>query len=220
MSPVWTVVLVLVSCPGLCCQSAPATVPARFAHLEFAPAPDRSLQTPPPAGFWRTARNAGANALFVALRGHGLEVDYDAVVAAVEVTPSGTNLQTLSTAAVRLGLPMQPALASPETLGTFPRPVLLHLDPQARDVQEGGRIAILVSVDEDEESATLIDGVTAIPSSVSLDDLFQVWSGALLATPPEPPTRAPWQTWGILLGFAVCGFGLGGVGRSLRGRAS
>lgn len=217
MRPLLTLALASLPQPSLPCQSAAATAPPRFAHLDFAPAPDTSLSTPPPAGFWRTARNAGANALFVTLHGHGVDVAYEDVVAAVDVTAHGANLRTLAAAAAHLGMALQPAMASPQTLGTFALPLLLHMDPQARHVQEGGRIAVLVSIDEGERTATLIDGVTAIPSSVALDDLFQVWSGAVLA-PRRPPARAPWQTWGILLGFAVCGFGLGGIGAA-RGRA-
>ncbi len=200
-------------------QSAVRVVPPEFSHLEFSPAPDLSLADGPRHGFWRTARNAGANALFVAMHGHGMAVDYADVVDAVEVTARGANLESLAAAARRLGLPMEPALAGPDTLGSYPLPALLHLDPLAQHVQQGGRITVLAAVDEGERRATVLDGVTGIPSSVSLDALFQVWSGALLAMAPHGPPRSVAQMWGMLLGAALCGLGLGGALAARRGHS-
>ena len=170
---------------------------------------DTSIQTPQ-VGFWRTARNAGANALYIALRGAGRDIRYEDVVNAVAVSERGVNLEAIADGAGALGYPMQAAMASPSKLQVMELPVILHLDPVARSVAGGGRAAVLVSLDVDRGSASLIDGVSTVATDVDLEELYQIWSGAVIYAAAPKTKRSAWGAWCIVLGLGFTGFGLGG----------
>ncbi|MCR9246897.1 MAG: cysteine peptidase family C39 domain-containing protein [bacterium] len=180
-----------------------------FAGIPLTAPADDSIHSPRP-GYWRTARNAGANALFLMLRGAGHDVDYERVARAVEVPEGGATMATVAAAANELGFPVRVGAASPEELPRLALPVILHLDPVAKDRLDGGRVVTVAAINETAGTATVIDGVTGIPAEITLEDLMQVWSGAVICSADQPGEAPGWSIWSVVLGLALLGFGIGG----------
>jgi hypothetical protein len=70
----------------------------------------------------------GPNSLYILLKLEGIDVAYDDVIGAVELTESGSNLADLRRAAARFGLACEVKYLTPQDLIQMTRPLVVHFD--------------------------------------------------------------------------------------------
>lgn len=131
--------------------------------------------------FWRSARFAGANALYLMLWGNGLERVYADVAAAVAHGPSGTTVADLLTAGEVLGLELEALRVTPEAARSLPAPFVAHLDYGSSDYRRGGRFVVISRWGEG--TCVACDAQTGLVEVVDAEELLRIWSGVVVARP-------------------------------------
>ncbi|MGE3175020.1 MAG: cysteine peptidase family C39 domain-containing protein [Planctomycetota bacterium] len=165
---------------------------------------DDSLRRGPRPGFWRTARNAGANALYLLLRGHGLDCRYDELVGAVTVDARGASLSALERGAAACGFDVRVRSSDPRRLASLRLPVLAHLEPSSGDVDAGGRLVVVIEYAPDADEVVLCDAATASVLRARRTDFVAQWSGLVVAVADEP-APGPVPGWLGVVGLVLCG---------------
>lgn len=119
----------------------------------------------------------GLNGLYLFLRLHGSQVGRPQVEKHLPPRSSATSLEDLRVAAAVLGLPAVIYRCTPEKLATLPLPALVYIES---DTSEGGGFSLLLSVDDQQDTVTLLMAGTVVFARMTTDEFARSWSGFLM----------------------------------------
>jgi len=124
---------------------------------------------------WRVAQKCGVNALYVALRLHGKQVDYRELESRLPVGEDGSTLADMKACARAFGLHAEVVKATPEALTRCRLPVIAHCEQER---SRSGHYIVVMSVTP--AGVQFIDGTTTAISTLTTSEFKQLWTGYLL----------------------------------------
>lgn len=125
---------------------------------------------------WRSVYRCGPNSLYVVLRMHEKQVDYDSLVDQLNLTDQGANVADLVRVAKANGVPYTALRAEASALKKMPLPAIAHfLNPG----DAKGHYVVLLSVNRD-DTFTTIECTRGEMERLSRGDFLDRWSGVIL----------------------------------------
>lgn len=128
-------------------------------------------------GMWRVPENDAINSLYMFLRVHGYNENYEKYLSHVQLVRDSPTMKSLRTTSNDLGFPTEVVKGTMEQVRNpaFPKPAILFFD---RSGSEYGEWYLLLYVNKD--YVGLLTGGTMIINPIPVDKFLMDWSGYAL----------------------------------------